>query len=86
MKALEYKDWKNFQNVIDKSVISAQNSISFQANWVVEVNKPIKTGKGKKVRNAILDIGGIMPEDMPTPEKSLKVLEKEKIKSEITIK
>ncbi len=47
-KALEYKDWRNFQNVIDKSVISAQNSISFQVNWVVEVNKPIKTGKGKK--------------------------------------
>ena len=47
-KALEYKDWRNFQKVIDKSVISAQNSISFQVNWVVEVNKPIKTGKGKK--------------------------------------
>lgn len=41
---------------------------------------------GRKVRKAILDIGGIMPEDMPTPEKSLKALEKEKIKSEITIK
>ena len=33
---------------------------------------------GKKVRNAIADIGGMMPEDMPTPEKSLKELEKEK--------
>ena len=35
---------------------------------------------GKKVRKAIADIGGMMPEDMPTPEKSLKVLEKEKKK------
>ena len=29
---------------------------------------------GKKVRKAIADIGGMMPEDMPTPEKSLKEL------------
>ena len=27
---------------------------------------------GKKVRKAIADIGGMMPEDMPTPKKSLK--------------
>ena len=33
---------------------------------------------GKKVRQAIRDIGGTMPEDMPTPEKSLKELEREK--------
>ena len=32
---------------------------------------------GKKVRKAIADIGGTMPEDLPTPEKSLKQLEKE---------
>ena len=33
---------------------------------------------GKKVRKAIVDIGGMMPEDMPTPKKSLKELEKER--------
>lgn len=33
---------------------------------------------GKKVRKAIVDIGGMMPEEMPTPKKSLKELEKEK--------
>ncbi len=32
---------------------------------------------GKKVRKAIADIGGIMPEDMPTPKKSLKAIKKE---------
>ena len=32
---------------------------------------------GRKVRKAIKDIGGTMPEDLPTPEKSLKELEKE---------
>ena len=33
---------------------------------------------GKKVRKAIKDIGGTMPEDLPTPKKSLKQLIKEK--------
>ena len=33
---------------------------------------------GKKVRKAILDIGGMMPEEMPTPKKSLKELERER--------
>ena len=32
---------------------------------------------GKIVRNAIKEAGGIMPEDLPTPSKSLKQLEKE---------
>lgn len=32
---------------------------------------------GKKVRDTIESIGGTMPEDLPTPEKSIKQLEKE---------
>jgi len=32
---------------------------------------------GKEIRNTIKKLGGTMPEDLPTPEKSLKVLEKE---------
>ena len=39
---------------------------------------------GKKVRKAIKDIGGTMPEDMPTPKKSLKELEKENKELKIT--
>ena len=35
---------------------------------------------GKKVRKAIADIGETMTEDLPTPKKSLKQLEKEKNK------
>ena len=38
---------------------------------------------GKKIRNTIKELGGIIPEDYPTPEKSLKVLEKEN-KNKIT--
>lgn len=45
---MEYKDWRNFQKVIDKAVLSANNSVSNEEDWVVEVNKPIKTGKGKE--------------------------------------
>ena len=32
---------------------------------------------GKKIRNTIKELGGTMPEELPTPEKSLKELEKE---------
>ena len=42
-KVLEYKDWRNFQKVIDKAITSAQNSVSFEENWIVEITKPIKT-------------------------------------------
>ena len=43
-----------------------------------EKAKDIHYEVGKKVRKAIADIGGIMPEEMPTPRKSLKELEREK--------
>ena len=33
---------------------------------------------GRKIRNTIKELGGTMPEDLPTPKKSLKQLEKEK--------
>ena len=36
---------------------------------------------GRIVRNAIKEVGGTMPEDLPTPEKSLKQLEKENKRS-----
>ena len=39
---------------------------------------------GKAIRKTIQDLGGTMPEDLPTPEKSLKQLEKEN-KKEIKI-
>lgn len=35
---------------------------------------------GKEVRKAIEEIGGTMPEDLPTPEKSIQQLEQEQIK------
>ena len=38
---------------------------------------------GRKVRKAIADIGGMMPEEMPTPDKNLKELKKEEKRIEI---
>ena len=38
---------------------------------------------GKEVRNTIEKLGGTLPEQMPTPKKSLKELEKAKKKLEI---
>lgn len=35
---------------------------------------------GKVIRKAIQEVGGTMPEDLPTPEKSIKDLEKEELK------
>ena len=46
-KALEYKNWRNFNKVIGKAIISANNSYSNQNYWGVEVNTPINSGKGK---------------------------------------
>ena len=40
---------------------------------------------GKKVRKAIQNIGGTMPEKLPTPMKSLKELEKERVTEKISI-
>lgn len=35
---------------------------------------------GAKVRQTIKDLGGTMPEDLPTPEKSIKQIEREQKK------
>ncbi len=40
----------------------------------------------KDIRKFIKEHGGTMPEDLPTPEKSLKVLEKERRKSDKLLK
>ena len=47
MPVLEYSKWENFNNVIQKSIISYKNS-NDDSYWLAEVRKPIKTGKGKE--------------------------------------
>lgn len=46
-KVLEYKEWRNFNKVINKAIISANTSYPNQNLWGVEVNIPISSGKGK---------------------------------------
>ena len=46
-RVLEYKNWRNFNRVIDKSIISANISYPNENYWGVEVNTPINSGKGK---------------------------------------
>lgn len=44
-----------------------------------EVATSVHYNVGKEVRTAIEKIGGTMPEDMPTPEKSIQEIEKEQM-------
>lgn len=53
-----------------------------------DVNSESKANKthyevGSKIRNTIKELGGTMPEDLSTPDKSLKELEKENKKLKI---
>lgn len=48
MPLLEYIKWENFDNVIQKAVISYKNSNNDDSYWLPEVRKPIITGKGKE--------------------------------------
>ena len=47
MKVLEYIDWRNFSKVINKVIISSENSVKQGNFWGVGVNTPKITGKGK---------------------------------------
>lgn len=48
MPLLEYTKWENFENVINKAIVSFRNSTDDDSFWLPEVRKPIKTGKGKE--------------------------------------
>ena len=47
-KVLGYVEWRKFENVIKKAIISLEKEGSKKEDWVVKVDKPIITGKGKK--------------------------------------
>lgn len=46
-KVLEYKDWRNFNKVIDRAITSANNSFPNKNLWGAEVTTPINSGRGK---------------------------------------
>ena len=87
-KVLEYKRWDKFYNVIESAQVACSISNNNVLDHFSQVGKMINLGKGaqRKVSDyklsryacyLIAKNGGTMPEDLPTPDKSLKKLEKE---------
>ena len=82
-KKLRYRE-DILDNMNEDELVANLFRINQTKQWLIKDNvQGKKNGKGhyevgKKVRKAIADIGGMMPEEMPTPKKSLKELEREK--------
>ena len=84
---LEYAKWENFSKVIGSAMISCENSGHSVSDDFPEVRKIVEAGAatsvhynvGREVRSAIEKIGGTMPEDLPTPEKSIQQIEQEQM-------
>ena len=66
--ALEYTKWENFHKVIKRAMLACENSGRSAHECFPEV------GKTSNMPN-----GGTMPEDLPTPEKSIQEIEKEQM-------
>jgi len=85
---LEYTSWQNYSNVIQCAIQACESSGNIAFDYFAEVSKMIKTGKGaqREVQVfavtlrllSIQELGGAMPEDLPTPEKSIQQIEQEK--------
>ena len=87
-KVLEYAQWRKFNGVIEKAMNTFKVSNYVVLDHFAGAGKMINLGKGgqrevpdyKLSRYAcylIAKNGVTMPEDLPTPDKSLKELEKE---------
>ena len=94
-KLLGYVKWENFIVVIKRAMKACENSGEAVSDHFPEVRKMIKTGKGairntndfylnhtmgKRVRQFIKEGGGTMPEDLPTPEKSIQQVKRDEQK------
>ena len=86
MSHLGEKNLKKSQQILDHMGSTELAANLFRATQAEEKLKREKVkGKaaankthyevGKKVRETIQDLGGTMPEELPTPEKSIKQLE-----------
>ncbi len=58
---------------------ATQTEEKLRRDKIIGKNKANQThyDVGKKVRQTIADLGGTMPEELPTPNKSIKELERE---------
>ena len=88
------KGLKKSQKILDHMGVTELAANLFRATQTDEkLRRDNITGKdkanqthddvGKKVRQTIKELGGTMPEDLPTPEKSIKQIEKEQKKKQL---
>ena len=77
----ERKGLKKSQKILDHMGSTELAANLFRATQTNEANQ-IHFEVGKKVRETIKDIGGTMPEDLPTPDKSILQIKKEYAKLE----
>lgn len=85
MSILEYTLWHNFYIIIKIAMNNCNNSNYKLSDHFIDVDKMVQIGSNtansvhyevaREVRNSIKRLGGTMPEDLPTPNKSLKELE-----------
>ena len=73
-EALGYTDFRNFAAVIAKVKLACLNSGQTVEDPFVDITEMVEIGSGAKVRQTIQELGGTMPEDLPTAE-SVKRLE-----------
>jgi len=83
---LEYTQWRNFAKVIDKAILACKNCGYDTDQCFAEVSKTSEMPNGgvkqvgSEVRSTIKRVGGTLPEDMPTPTRSITEIEREQIK------
>lgn len=80
---LGYKQWRDFKKVIERAVRACKTSDNKAYEHFARTRKtsPMPNGGVKEaVRNTIKELGGTMPEDLPTPDKSIMQLEREQAK------
>jgi DNA-damage-inducible protein D len=75
-------DWMNSDELIANSFRASQTRQKLEREQIQEKEKANKAHfqVGRIVRNAISEAGGVMPEDMPVPQKSIQQLQHEEKK------
>lgn len=73
-QVLGYSDYRNFGQVILKARAACFNSGQRIDDHFVEITEMVPIGSGAKVRKTIQELGGTMPENLPSAE-SIKKLE-----------
>jgi len=79
-KLLDYSEFRHFQAVLARAMDACAGS-GYEVDDHFEdslVLVSIGSGASRKVRETIAELGGTMPEDLPTPAKSIKQIEARK--------